>query len=147
MKNNKIYNVLFPIWLLYLYPVTWLIIIPGNFIIDSLVLIISMFILKIVNKKELYKKSILKIFIIGFLSDIIGALFLLITALLLELSQTGDDLYLTIPAVIISLVLIFLGNYFFTFKKLDKKLRFKLSLILAVVTAPYTFLIPISWIY
>ena len=33
------------------------------------------------------------------------------------------------------------------FKKLDKKERFRLSLIYAIITAPYTYLIPTSWIY
>jgi hypothetical protein len=43
--------------------------------------------------------------------------------------------------------LIFVFNYFFTFKKLDKMLKMKLSVIFAVVTAPYTFLIPSAWLY
>ena len=65
-KEIKLYNVLFPIWLLMLFPVCWLFIIPGNFIIDSLVLIISMYALKINDKKQFYKKNILKIFIFTF---------------------------------------------------------------------------------
>ena len=145
-KEIKLYNVLFPIWLLMLFPVCWLFIIPGNFIIDSLVLIISMYALKINDKKQFYKKNILKIFIFGFLSDIIGSLFLLLM-FVLEIGQMGDEPYLTIPGLLISAGLIFVFNYFITFKKIDKKLRFKLSFIYTIITAPYTFLIPMSWIY
>jgi len=59
----------------------------------------------------------------------------------------GDELYLTLPALFISAVLIFVLNYFVTFKKTDKALRLNLSLIFAIVTAPYTFLVPSSWLY
>ena len=65
MKNKnsvKLYNVLFPFWMLLLFPQMWLVILPGNFIIDSLVLIIGMSALKIADKKQWYKKHILKIF-------------------------------------------------------------------------------------
>ena len=54
-KEIKLYNVLFPLWMLMLFPITWLIILPGNFIIDSIVLIICMFALKFENKKQMYK--------------------------------------------------------------------------------------------
>ncbi len=146
-KNNiRLYNVLFPYWMLLLFPQLWLIILPGNLIIDSLVLIISMTVLKIADKKQWYKRHIIKIFLFGMISDIIGAAYLLLM-LVLEVGQMGDELYLTAPAIVISAVLIFVLNYFITFKKADKSLRLKFSLIFAIVTAPYTFLIPTSWLY
>ena len=145
-KSMKLYNVLFPFWMLLLFPQMWLVILPGNFIIDSLVFLISMKALGISEKKQWYKKHILKIFAFGFLSDIIGSLYMLLL-LFLELGETADELYFTIPALIISAVLIFVFNYFVTFRKTDKVLRKRLSLILAIATAPYTFLIPTSWLY
>ena len=144
-KNVTLYNVIFPFWMLYLFPVMWLIIIPSNFLIDSLVLIISMFALKIADKKQFYKKHILKIFAFGMLSDIIGAAFMFLTVWL-EISTMADEWYLLVPAIILSASAIFLFNYFFTFKKEDKNIRLKLSLIFAIITAPYTFVIPTSWI-
>ena len=144
-KNVTLYNVIFPFWMLYLFPVMWLIIIPSNFLIDSLVLIISMFALKIADKKQFYKKHILKIFAFGMLSDIIGAAFMFLTVWL-EISTMADEWYLLVPAIILSAGAIFLFNYFFTFKKEDKNIRLKLSLIFAIITAPYTFFIPTSWI-
>lgn len=146
-KNIKLHNVLFPIWLLLMFPTMWLIVVPGNFIIDSLVLIISMYIIKIHFKKEFYKMYIFKVFLFGMLSDIIGALFLFIMMFVLSLGQIGDELYLTIPGVVISAIMIFIFNYFITFRKTGKSIRLKLSLIFAIVTAPYTFLIPTSWLY
>lgn len=147
-KNDiKLYNVLFPFWMLLLFPQLWLIVLPGNFIIDSLVLIISMFLLKISDKKHYYKRHILKIYGFGMLSDIVGSAYMLLLMLVFQVGRMGDEPYLTIPALIISAVLIFVLNYFVTFKNTDKALRLKLSVIFAIVTAPYTFLIPSSWLY
>lgn len=148
-KNNdvKLYNVLFPFWMIMLFPQIWLIILPGNFIIDSIVLIISMIVLKIADKKQWYKWHIIKIYLFGMLSDIIGAGYMLLLMTVFDVGQMGDELYLTAPALVISSVLIFILNYFITFKKIDKLLRLKLSLTFALVTAPYTFLIPSSWLY
>ena len=145
-KSVKLYNVLFPVWMLLLFPTVWLVVLPGNFIIDSLVLLIGMRTLSIPEKKALYKRSILKIFCFGLAADLIGA-GLLFLALVLEMLKTGDEIYLTAPAVIISAAFIFLFNYLITFKHADRNTRVKLSVIFAVATAPYTFLIPTSWIY
>lgn len=145
-KNIKLYNVLFPLWMLLMFPVTWLIVLPGNFVIDSLVLFLGMYFLKISDKKDLYKKSIVKIFAIGIFSDIIGSAYMLLMVIL-ELCNMADEWYVTVPGVVISAVLIFALNYFITFKNLDKKKRVILSLLFAVITAPYTFLVPSRWLY
>lgn len=147
-KKNviKFYNVLFPFWMLMLFPVTWLIVIPGNFLIDSLVLLVSLAVLKIADKKQWYKRYILKIFAFGMLSDIIGAAYMMLMVVL-EIGRMGDEPYLTIPGLLISAVMIFVFNYFVTFRMIEKSLRIKLALIFAVVTAPYTFLVPSSWLY
>ena len=146
----KLYNVIFPVWMLLLLPAAWLIVLPGNFIIDSIVLLISMVMLKIEEKKECYKEHIWKIYGFGLLSDIIGSAYMLFMEFVFKghIGGTlGDELPLTLPALVISAVLIFVFNYYITFKDIDKKLSFKLALIFAVVTAPYTFLIPTRWLW
>ena len=146
-KDIKLYNVLFPFWMLLLFPQLWLIVLPGNFIIDSIVLVASMYCLKIQNKKDFYKNKILQIFGFGILSDVVGSVYMLIMTIGLQVGRMGDEWYLTVPALIISAVCIFVFNYFVTFKNCDKHLRLKLALIFAIATAPYTFLVPSSWIY
>ena len=147
-KNEvKLYNVLFPFWMLLLFPQMWLIILPGNFIIDSLVLLISMAALKIADKKLWYKQHIFKIFAFGMLSDFVGAGYMLLVFVVFEQWIMGDEWYLTLPAIFVSAVMIFVLNYFITFKKAERSLRLKSALIFAIVTAPYTFLIPTSWMY
>ena len=130
-----------------LIPPMWLVIIPGNFVIDSIVLLISLWALKIADKGNWYKKHIFKIFAFGFLADILGSAFLL-----LLLAVFGDvivdfELLFTLLATVVSALLIFVFNYFFTFKKSEASLRFRLSLIFAIATAPYTFMIPTAWLY
>lgn len=146
-KNVTLYNVLFPFWMMRLFPIVWIVVIPGNFIIDSLVLLGSLFLFKIEDKKQWYKKYILKVFVFGMLSDIIGSAYMLFMMLVFDVGSMGDELYLTLPALVLAAGMIFVFNYFVTFKKIDKKQRLQLALIFALVTAPYTFLIPSSWLY
>ena len=151
-KDVKLYNLLFPLWMLLLFPHAWLIVLPGNFAIDSAVLLITLLILKCNEKKRWYKKYILLVFAFGLLADIVGAAFLMymfymMSFEVLPIKAPMDSPRITIPAILISAGLIFVFNYFITFRKEDKKTRLIMSLVLAIVTAPYTFLIPASWLY
>ena len=155
MKKNRdvtLYNMIFPFWMILLFPQMWLVVLPGNFLVDSLVLLISLAVLGIPAKKRWYKHCILKIFGFGLLADAISAGYMLLMLWVFEAGSGGSELFLSLPALVISGVMIFVLNYFFTFdivgtRILDKSLRLKMSLIFAVVTAPYTFLIPASWLY
>lgn len=148
-KSNviKLYNAFFPLWLILMVPQMWFIVLPGNFIIDSIVLIISLIALKITDRKRFYIRHIFGVYGFGMLADIIGAAYMYLLTSEFGVGVKGDEPYLTIPALFIAAVLIFVLNYFITFKNTDKALRLKLSLIFAIVTAPYTFLIPSSWLY
>ena len=145
-KDVTLYNVLFPFWMLLLVPSLWLIILPGNFVIDSLVLLAAMAIYKVVDRKRWYKHYIVPIFCFGILSDLIGSGYMLLMVVL-NVSRMGDEWYLTVPAILIAAAAIFLLNYFVTFRREDKAIRLKMALTFAIVTAPYTFLIPSSWLY
>ena len=145
-KDVTLYNVLFPFWMLLLIPYLWLIILPGNFFIDSLVLLAAMAIFKIADRKRWYKQYIVPIFCFGILSDLIGSGYMLLMVVL-NVSRMGDEWYLTVPAILIVAAAIFLLNYFVTFRREDKAIRLKMALTFAIVTAPYTFLVPSSWLY
>ena len=147
-KNGyKLYNVLFPFWMILLFPQVWLIVLPGNFIIDRLVLLAAMAVLCVAEKKTFYRKHILWVYAFGMLADIIGAGYMLLLMTVLEVGRMGDELYLTLPALAIAAVMIFVLNYFITFKGTDARTRLWSALIFALVTAPYTYLIPSSWLY
>lgn len=45
-KEVRLYNVLLPVWLLWIFPQVWLVILPGNLLIDCLVLTGALFVLR-----------------------------------------------------------------------------------------------------
>ncbi len=149
MNKNRVllYNVLFPLWVLIWFPQTWIVVLPGNFAIDSLVLLFAMLALKLTEKWNFYKKHILPIFGFGMLADLIGSGYMLLFLLITKIDVAMDHPIVTVPAIVLSGVLIFVFNYFVTFKKQDKRIRFKLALTYALATAPYTFLLPFSWLW
>lgn len=172
-KSVTLYNVIFPVWFLILIPVTWIAVLPANFIIDSLVLLLLFHALKLSERKTLYKQTIFKVWGFGFLADIIGAIVLffinyLPTILGIEGSSASRWLYdnvtgplgynpfKSVYALLLMLLviagagaLIYLFNYKISFKHwpVEDIQRKKAALIMAIITAPYTMLIPASWLY
>ena len=167
MKEIKLYNLIFPIWFLLFFPPVIFITLIGNLIIDSLVIIACFFMFKLGNTqnnlKTFYKRNILNVWIFGFLADIIGA-FLLFLLVICGDFGLPDDLITGISydpfshplaviiilfAMLISTVFIFIFNYKFTFSKEieEQKLRLKVSISIALLTIPWTFLLPAKWFY
>ena len=143
-KEIRLYNVMFPIWFFWLLPTPlWLVILLVNFAIDSLVLYLSARTGGLQERLQLWKKSIWKIWIIGFLCDIIGAAF--IYGLWEMLIRIFPVIILSLPGVALAGVLIYFLNKRFSFRKcgLDPAAVHRLSLALAVFTAPYAMLIPL----
>ena len=140
-------------------PATWLFIIPANFVIDSIVVLLAAHYICRGKAKEIWKKSIIKVFIFGFLSDFVGAGFLtggLLLSNYCELTafeeacngpQSLGGFLVLLIAVAISAICIYLADHKIAFKKLgiedaEKK---KLALAMAIATAPYTFFLPLYW--
>lgn len=169
MKKNRLYNVMFPLWFLMLWPMAWLLVLPVNFGIDSAVLLLACACLKLGDKKRVWKASILKIWLFGFAADLLaGALLLLATVFPNFLGQAGDwwneqiagpitanpfssvwALLFVLLMVAFAGLIIYLLNRRFSFRKLDLPARtvHRLSLTLAIVTAPYVLLVPTVWMY
>lgn len=168
MKQISLYNVIFPIWFILFFPPVVLLTLSGNFIIDSCIVIGCFYLFRLgktgTAMKNFYKKSILQVWLFGFLADIMGAIFLF------AVSEAGNNLNIStkiisaisfnpfhnIAAIIIvlismciSTILIFLFNYAFTFRRQieNKLLRVKVCVVIAIVTLPWTFLIPSELFY
>jgi len=159
-KEIKLYNLIFPVYMLWLIPPVIFIVGILNFIIDSVVVLITEKILKLEDMFSKYKKVIFKVWIFGFLADFIGALFLFITSALfddlnipikynIDYNPFGNiyALIITVIGILIAGILIFIFNKKICFKKIDitEKQRFILSLVMAIVTTPYLFLLPMNW--
>lgn len=167
-RTIKLYNVIFPIWLLLFFPPIILITFFGNYIIDSLVMIVCFFVYKLADSefelKTFYKEVIVKVWLYGFLADIVGAAILFVLGICGDIFGLSYELISAIcydpfshplavviimGSILVSAALIFLFNYKFVFKKQiqENMLRFKIALTIAVVTAPWTFLLPTKWFY
>ncbi|PAQ15727.1 hypothetical protein [Bacillus sp. FJAT-42315] len=169
MKDVKVYNLIFPIWLLIFFPPVVFITLLGNFLIDSLVIIICFYLFKLSksqpNLKAFYQKSIMKVWLFGFLADIIGAVILMMICglegenfgLSYELTSAISydpfshplAVFIISIAMLISTICIFFFNYKYTFKNIitDKKARRKVALTIAIITIPWTFLLPTQWFF
>ena len=166
-SDNKIYNLLMPIWLLIFFPSwLWLFLIPANYLIDRIVLMWS---LGDLPEKGLFcRNHNWKICLAGFASDFTGAILLFaLSQLMFGLNdnvnsfiyKTADglmfnpfsnalSLIIVIAAIALSAVCIY---------KLDKSILIKVGLDidqakksairLAIITAPYVYLIPSEWFY
>lgn len=161
MKNKvKLYNVFFPIWMLILFPSAWLAIMPANYIWDTIILIIAMYIVKVKDKNEIYKAAIIRVWIFGFLADLIGATIITLPQFLgLEIEALEKmnwnpyenilSFVILLIGVLISALMIYLFNKRFSFSrtKLDSQSKKRLAKILAIATLPYFFFVPTKYLY
>ncbi|MGM9534129.1 MAG: hypothetical protein ACI3VR_02705 [Intestinibacter sp.] len=169
-RNTKLYNMVMPIWLLIIFPFTWVVILPLNYLIDTLVLKLTMKKLNVENRKEIYKMTILKTWICGFLADFIGATVILIPSfglyeivnpdtafgfIIEQISQVMlnpfDNVFsflIALIATIVAAYFIYLFNYKIALKKafeegrIDESTKKKIAISMAVFTAPYVFFLP-----
>ena len=149
----RLYNILFPVWLFYLLPTgVWLLILPANFAIDSLVLHLAMKRQAVAHPQEVWKRSIIRVWLIGFLGDLLGATLILGIELFLDAAQLHWNTFLfpgatlvAIPGVALAAFLIYRLDKRFAFAKceLEEPQIQKLSLTLATFTAPYAMLVPL----
>lgn len=156
-KSYRLNNVLFPVYMLFLFfPQTWLVALPFNFAFDSLVVVLAMRHWHIDGKKEIWKKSILRVWGFGFLADFLGAAFIIALLYGMDLGfdiniffNSGTEFLIAIPGVALAGWLIYVFDKKWAFGKtaLEAAQRHKLAFALAVFTAPYTMLIPTRLLY
>lgn len=162
-KNVKLYNLVFPIWLLWLIPVTWIVVLPANFLIDLLVLVLTMKCIKVHDIKRNAKAVILSVWICGFIADFIGCAAMFMPRVInfdhgtplanwwynnitnAVMYNPFDSIYAVLwvtICVIIAAFFIYLFNYKVCLHQssLDNDQKKRLSLSLAVCTAPYFFI-------
>ncbi len=166
-RQVRLYNVLFPVWILMFWPTPPVILVTffGNLVIDCLVTVLALLALRHPAKGAVLKGCWWKVCLLGFLSDIIGALWLalgLFGAWALAPDSSGwlNDfaMAMTVNPFMHPLALVWtaLGTamagtciYFFdrrVFRRvpeLDGRQAHVLALTLAIVTAPWLFFLPL----
>lgn len=166
----KLYNVIFPIWILMFWPSppVFLLTLLGNLAIDCLVVFLALLALKHSARGAVLKRCWWRVWLFGFLSDIIGALWLaagLFGAWALDADGTAGWVsdfamamtvnpfrhplalvWTAIGVTIAGACIYFLDRRAFRcVPELDGRQRHVLALTLAIATAPWLFLIPIYW--
>ena len=134
-KEVRLYNVLLPVWLLWIFPQVWLVILPGNLLIDCLVLTGALFVLKHRNKWAVVRKLWWKFWL-----------------LYESLSYAMHNPFGHPVAFLWTLAGVTLAGYcIYRFDKwamkscvlLSEGERHKIALAMAMITAPWLFFIPL----
>ena len=148
-KEVRLYNLIFPIYMLFVFPTPlWFLIIAANFLIDSLVVLLAAK-KKGLDWRSVWKKSIVRVVVIGFAADFAGgALSCVLSSALFDGKLNSyvwpDVALLTLPGVILAGLLIYFLNKKLSFELSEpRQVRF-ICLMLAVFTAPYTMMLPFS---
>ena len=158
-----------PLWLLLFWPSPlWLILIPANYVIDRVVLWWGL--KGIEDRSAFCRKHTWKICLAGFAADFLGMIILFCTSFLpeliwedLSLSEFFEDvmygvgfnpfssflsLFIVLIAIAISgLVIFVLDRRILTKAGLDNDLATSAAKKLALITAPYRYLVPSAMMY
>lgn len=160
-KDVRLYNLIFPLWLMVLFPPMWLIALPANFFIDLLVLRLTMKHLNVHDRKDMSKQVIVKSWLAGFASDFLGSILMFLWNLLAvgsadfvnavnynPFARLDAFLWVTV-CVAVTGVVIYLFNKKLCLKNLpiSDREKHKLALSMAVFTAPYLFYLPTAWFW
>ena len=165
MKQElRLYNVIFPIWMLWLAPQAWLIALPGNLIVDVVVLAVTLKALGHGSKLAVVKELWWKFWLFGFLADFVGVAALLPCPFLMiwlepaapwlydALSPVMHNPFLSLPALAWVAAAVALAGYcIYRFDRramkdcplLSETEKHRIALTMAVVTAPWMFFIPV----
>lgn len=159
-KQTRLYNVLFPIWLLWLFPQVLAIVLPGNLLIDCAALLLTLLALKHTQKGAVVKKLWWKFWLLGFAADLVGTAWMFLGWLLMEAPAVGQwvayinlirpwthplTFFWTLAGVAIAGVCI----YFFDKRAMKKcellagRERHIIALVMAAATAPWLFFVPL----
>lgn len=76
----RLYNMILPVWLLWILPPVWLIILPANLLIDTAVLFCALLALRRRDKRHVMKRMWWRIWWRGFAGDAVGVGWLLLGA-------------------------------------------------------------------
>lgn len=168
MKANtgslRLYNVLFPIWILIFFPQVLAIVIPGNLIVDAAVLLLALAAMHHRAKGAVLRRCWWKVWLLGFAADLIGAAWMVlgwfVTSWVPSLdSSLGKILYnpfghpaaflWTAAGVAIAGWFIFLldRRVFRSVPELTSRQSTRLALTFAIVTAPWLFFLPLYSLY
>ena len=154
-------TVFYPPWLLAFVPPVVLFTLAYEFIISTLVIVISMFIMKLPGKGKIYKKLIVKTWLVGFaLNGVAAIVFLIITfagrdfavvehAVLNPMGSVGGFLiaFAVVAATGAVKTLVYLKILWKKNEELNAEHKKKMAMALGIITAPWLFMLPTTIVY
>ena len=170
-RETRLYNVIFPIWILMFWPnpPVFLVTLFGNLAIDCAVVALALLALRHSAKGAVLRRCWWKVWLYGFLSDVIGAVWLAAGlfgawaldadgtaagwvsdfAMAMTLNPFRDPLALVWTAIGVAAagvcIYFFDRRVFRRIPELEGRQGRVLALTMAIATAPWLFLIPIYW--
>lgn len=164
-KEVRLYNLILPVWLIWLFPQLLIFVAPANLLVDGLVLTLTLMALKHQRKRAVVKALWGKFWIRGFLADFIGVLLLLsggfLSSFLPNVSWASDvdsaimyNPFLQPLAFLWVLAAVALAGvciYFFDQRAmrecdlLTSREKHIIALTMAIATAPWLFFLPTYW--
>ena len=166
-KLVKLYNVIFPIWILMFWPSppVFLVTLFGNLAIDCLVVFLALLALRHPARGAVLRRCWWKVWLLGFLSDVIGAVWLALGlfgawaitadgpvgwlddfAMAMTVNPFRHPLALLWTAIGVAIagacIYLFDRRVFRRVQELDQRQGRILAVTMAVVTAPWLFFIP-----
>lgn len=157
-KGITLYDAFVPVWFFVAIPAAWLVLLPVNFITDSIVLWFVAKAFDVRDIKALWKSCIVRVFLVGFVANLIGALFLFLsqgyfgewwyeyitTPVALNPLDNIYALVFTVLGVVVAGAVGYLLNRKLSFKRtqIEERAKRNISLALAILTAPFLFLMP-----
>lgn len=153
----KVFNMGFHPTFLYIFPMLWFYSLPFNFLVDSIVLLIGF---KIFGKQKVWhnwRKSILLSWLFGYAADITAAFLMLAfefaagamfhTSVMANPFSGPGQFLCTLFAVLLAGFLIYIFNAKVALRKteLDDKAKRKVALLMAIVTMPFPFFMPVMF--
>lgn len=154
MKNIKLYNLIFPLWAVFYIPPILYFALAGNFIIDGMVIWVTLFVNKVKLERIRLFIKISQAWCFGLLVDLLGTSVISVLSIYLRIISEYNpwdnflSAFLYILTVLICGLMIAVINYHLFQKEItDKKIRFRIAMAMGIITTPWTFLIPTTWFY
>lgn len=150
-QNKRLYDLIFPFFMIGIFPPILFIVLPGNYIVDGLVIFIVLRLNKIKIQKA-HWEFLTKMWAIGLLVDLAGMIALFLTVGDGPNSYTiWNDSVTSLGFLVVVIgcgILIGRANYSVSKKYVsERRVSWYIGLSMGILTAPWTFLIPTSMVF
>ena len=168
-REMRLYNVFFPFWMLMYWPQVWLLTLPLNLVVDWLVLRVTLHCLGAEDKHTQVRRSLLRLWVGGFAADLLAAIpmalvlvpsmmdtvfgawwnAVMVYGVMHDPFSSPWSLLWVAGCVALGGALVYVLAVSWGLRKTTLTLRQRCwtALVLAIVTAPWFFLVPMAWFY